>query len=482
MTDRPDAPDDSAAAGGLASPASAAGEVPGSDPAAAGTAVPDPAPGPAAEPDLVPAPGAPGSAARRPAPGSEPSAAGHRGVRLRTLARRLWERGSGPETDAGSTEPGTSGAGREPGGVLALPSPDEQVPRPLRQVAAWAWRLILVAILIYGAFRVAVELRLVVLPLIAAILLTALLQPLSARLRGAGLPALLATWLTFLAAIVIIAGAITLTANRVSADYPQLASEVKRTVTEIQHSLAGPPFHLRGARLQNLIDEAGQFISQHKSMIAGTVVTGGKIFLEFAAGLVLMLFISFFLLKDGDRIYAWLISGMSREANRRMTNAGAAAWHVLTSYVRGTIVVAAIHAVFIGLALWLLRVPLVVPLIILVFLAAFIPLVGILVVGFLAILVTLATKGWIAALILVAVFLVENQIEGHLLQPLVVGRAVRLHPLAIIIVLAVGGVIAGIPGAIVAVPLAAVITYAWPFLRHSGPEPAPDGPVSPPEG
>jgi predicted PurR-regulated permease PerM len=121
--------------------------------------------------------------------------------------------------------------------------------------------------------------------------------------------------------------------------------------------------------------------------------------------------------------------------------------------------------VFIGVALWALGVPLLVPLIILVFLAAFIPLIGILVVGALAILVTLATKGWLAAVILVAVFLVENQIEGHLLQPLVVGRAVRLHPLAIILALGVGGVVAGIPGAIVAVPAAAVITYAWPFLR-----------------
>ncbi|HEY1640321.1 MAG TPA: AI-2E family transporter [Streptosporangiaceae bacterium] len=488
MTDRPQTPDDSTAAaadaagaaGGLAVPASAAGEQPGSDPAAAGTAVPDPAPGPGAEPDLVPPPGT--TAGAGPAAGREPPAAGLPGARLRTLARRLWERGSGADPEDQGAPPEAAGAGGVPGGVPAVPSPDEQVPRLLRQVAAWAWRLILVAILIYGAFRVTVELRLVVLPLIAAILLTALLQPLAARLRGYGMPGLLATWLTFLAAIVIIAGVITLTANRVSADYPQLAREVKRTVTEVQHSLAGPPFHLHGARLQNLLDQAGQFISQHKSMIAGTVVTGGKIFLEVLAGVVLMLFISFFLLKDGDRIYAWLISGLSREANRRMTNAGAAAWHVLTSYVRGTIVVAAIHAVFIGLALWLLGVPLVVPLIILVFLAAFIPLIGILVIGFLAILVTLATKGWLAAVILLAVFVVENQIEGHLLQPLVVGRAVRLHPLAIIIVLAIGGVIAGIPGAIVAVPLAAVITYAWPFLRHSGPEPEPGGPVSPPEG
>jgi predicted PurR-regulated permease PerM len=427
--------------------------------------------------------GDPGPAAADPASGTaaggEP-AAGTAAPRLRSLARRLWEAGRATSEQGAPGATGTGAgaglAGEPPAGPAAadLTSPDEQVPRLLRQVAAWAWRLILVAILVYGIFRMAVALRLVVLPLIAALLLTALLQPLSARLRRTGMPALPATWCTFLAAIVVIAGAVTLTANRVSADYPTLAAEVKRTATELQTSLAGPPFHLHGARLQQLTNQVVQYISQHKSVIAGTVVTGGKIFLEILTGLVLMLFISFFLLKDGERIWSWLISGLGPEANRRLGNAGTAAWRALTNYVRGTTAVAAIHAIFIGLALWILGVPLLVPLIILVFLAAFIPLIGILVVGALAILVTLATKGWLAAVILVVVFLVENQLEGHLLQPLVVGRAVRLHPLAIILVLAVGAVIAGIPGAIVAVPAAAVITYAWPFLRGGRPVSPPD--------
>ena len=361
----------------------------------------------------------------------------------------------------------------EPPAPPPPPAVDEQVPRPLRQAAAWAWRIILVAILIYGIFRVAEDLRLVVLPLIAAILLTALLQPVAARLRRRGLPPLLATWCTFLGAIVIIAGVITLAANQVSADYPMLVSEVRRTADELQRSLAGAPFHLHGARLQQLTNQLVKYISQHKAVIAGTVVTGGRILLEIVAGIVLTLFITFFLLKDGDRIWSWLISHLSREANRRMGRAGHAAWHTLTSYIRGTTAVAAIHAIFIGVALWLLGVPLLVPLIIMVFLAAYIPLVGILVVGALAIAVTLATKGVLAALILLAVFLAENQIESHLLQPLVVGRAVHLHPLAIILVLSLGGIIAGIPGAIVAVPAAAVITYAWPLLREPAPPTAP---------
>jgi predicted PurR-regulated permease PerM len=350
-----------------------------------------------------------------------------------------------------------------------LVAPEAQVSRPLRQAAAWSWCLLLTAAAIYLTFRLAVSLRLVILPFMAAMLFTALLQPFTARLHRTGMPKLAATWCAFLLALLVIAGAITLFANRVSADYPTLFSEVQRTTKQVQHSLAGPPFHLSSARLAQLGNDVVKFISQHKSQVAGTVLTGGKYALEFVTGLVLTLFISFFLLKDGPRIWAWVISGLRPEAKRRVGNAGDAAWRALVNYVRGTTAVAAIHALFLGLAFWLLGLPLLVPFIVLVFLAAFVPIIGILVVGGLAILVALATKGWVAALILLAVLLVENQIEGHLLQPLVVGRIVRLHPLAIIIVLAVGAIIAGIPGAIIAVPLTAVISYAWPALR--GPRP-----------
>jgi predicted PurR-regulated permease PerM len=386
---------------------------------------------------------------------------------LRALARRLLAR-SLAEPAHHQPESSVSADSRADA-ESAGPAPDTQVPRLLQQAVGWSWRLLLNGLVIYITFRLAVELRLVVLPFIAALLLTALLQPLSARLRRSGFAPLLATWCTFLLAIIVIAGAMSLFADRVSADYGTLSAEVTRTAGEVQRSLAGPPFHLNAARLATLNKDLVNYISQHKSQIAGTVLTGGKYAIEFLAGLVLMLFISFFLIKDGPRIWWYLIRRLPTEARRRVNRAGDAAWRALVNYVRGTVVVAAIHALFLGLALWLLGVPLLVPLIVLVFIAAFVPIIGILAVGALAILIALATKGWVAAVILLAVLIVENQIEGHLLQPLVVGRIVKLHPLAIILVLAVGAVIAGIPGAIVAVPFAAVITYAWPALR-SGPE------------
>jgi predicted PurR-regulated permease PerM len=315
-----------------------------------------------------------------------------------------------------------------------------------------------------------VFLRLVTLPFIAAMLATALFQPLAAWMRRHGLSPLLSTWCTFLLGLILVAGAVTLLVTQISSEYPVLFNELQKTAIHLQHSLAGPPFHVKSARLSKLISEGLHYISQHKSVVAGTVLTGGKYASEFLAGGVLTLFIGFFLLKDGAGIWKWLIHGMSPEAKRRMAHAGDQGWRALVNYMRGTTVVACIHAVLLGLALWILGVPLLVPLIILVFIAAFIPLIGILVVGALAILVALATKGVVAAIILLAVLLVENQIEGHLLQPLVVGRIVKLHPLAIILVLAVGGIIAGIPGAIIAVPTAALITYAWPALRNGPPD------------
>ena len=155
-----------------------------------------------------------------------------------------------------------------------------------------------------------------------------------------------------------------------------------------------------------------------------------------------------------------------------MDRAGRAGWLAVVYYMRGTVVVAAIHALVIGLTLYFMDAPLVIPLAVLVFVAAFVPLVGLLVAGALAFLVVLAAKGWVDALILLVVLIVEDQLEGHLLQPQVVGRVIRLHPLAIILALAVGGVLAGIAGAVVAVPIVAVITRALPELRRS--EPGPD--------
>ena len=413
------------------------------------------------------------------------------------LARLVtaWKAGSDPggpdpESPDGLVGPGRSGGLN--GAAVAVPAgqpeqaradvPDRsentaehnRVPGWLQTGAAWSWRLLLLATALYLIARVIGVLYIVVVPCTAALLLTALLQPLTARLRRAGLPGLAATWGTLLIAALVLGGIVLLVTNRVSADYPTLVDETRHTTTQVESWLSGPPFHIKSSNVQNALNNIPGYLSKHKALVEGTVVTGGKIAAEFFGGLVLMLFVMFFLIKDGERIWAWLIGALRTDTAERVDRAGHAAWLAVVYYMRGTVVVAAIHAVVIGVTLFIMGAPLVIPLAVLVFLAAFVPLVGLLVAGTLAILVTLAAKGWVAAVILLGVLIIEDQLEGHLLQPQVVGRVIRLHPLAIILSLAVGGVLAGVAGAVVAVPIVAVITRAVPELRRR--DPAPGGP------
>ena len=342
----------------------------------------------------------------------------------------------------------------------------EAVPRWLRVSAGWSWRLLVLAALLYVAGKVAALLYLVIVPFAAAILLTALLQPLAARLRRAGLGPLAGTWCTLLLAFALIGGAVWLVTARVEAEYPALVTQVGRTSTQMQNWLASSPFHIRTGNLEKISDNFVNYLTQHRSTVEGAALTGGRIVVELLAGIVLCFFISFFLIKDGERIWAWLVSGLSADRARRANLAGHAAWQAVVYYVRGTIVVAAIHAVVMGITLTVIGSPLVAPLALFMFVAAFVPLAGVLIAGTVAILIVLASKGLIAAVIVLAVMVVMNQLEGHLLQPQVVGKMVRLHPLAVILVLAVAGVVAGIAGAVVAVPITAALTSATRALQH----------------
>ena len=351
-----------------------------------------------------------------------------------------------------------------PAGVAVSPATD--VPGWLRVSAAWAWRLLLLAALLWVAGRIASLLYVVIVPFAAAILLSALLQPLTARLRRAGLGPLGATWCTLLLAFVLIGGAVWLVTARVEAEYPALVTQVGHTSTQLQSWLARSPLHVKTGNLEKISDNLVNYLSQHRSTVEGAALTGGRIVVELLAGVVLCFFVSFFLIKDGERIWSWLIGGLTDARRRRADLAGHAAWQAVVYYVRGTVAVAAIHAVVMGITLTIVGSPLVAPLALFMFVAAFVPLVGVLIAGTAAILIVLAAKGLIAAVVVLAVMIVMNQLEGHLLQPQVVGKMVRLHPLAVILVLAVAGVTAGIAGAVVAVPVTAAVTSAARALRH----------------
>jgi predicted PurR-regulated permease PerM len=344
-----------------------------------------------------------------------------------------------------------------------------EVPSWLRKGAGWSWRLLIFAAVIYVLARIAIVLYVVLVPFTGALLLTALLQPLAGRLRRAGLGPLSATWCVFLLALVVIAGTGALITARVQSEYSGLVIQVRHTFVQVQSVLTGPPFHLHIANLQKLSNDIVVYLRSHQSLVEGTVVAGGRVVAEILAGLVLMFFITFFLIKDGDKIWSWLTGGLRPERRERVDAAGHAAWRAVVLYIRGTVVVAAFHATVMGVTLSIMNAPLAAPLSLLMFLAAFVPLVGALVAGALAVLVVLAAKGWLLAVVLLGVLLVMNQVESHLLQPQIVGKMVRLHPLAVILVLAVGGVLGGIFGAVIAVPLTAAISRAVPKLRGDGP-------------
>ena len=208
-----------------------------------------------------------------------------------------------------------------PGGPGGYPDAGAaaDVPRWLRVSAAWSWRLLLLAALLYVAGRIASLLYLVIVPFAAAILLSALLQPLTGRLRRAGLGPLGATWCTLLLAFVLIGGAVWLVTTRVEAEYPTLVTQVEHTSTQLQSWLASSPLHVRTGNLAKISDNLVNFLSQHRSTVEGAALTGGRIVVELLAGIVLCFFISFFLIKDGDRIWSWLIGGLADARRRRAT-------------------------------------------------------------------------------------------------------------------------------------------------------------------
>jgi predicted PurR-regulated permease PerM len=394
------------------------------------------------------------------------------------------------EPDATPDPPGARGeeAGQATGQDSATVSPralsaaflgdSADVPHWIRLAAAWAWRLLLLVVVLYILARLAALLYIVVVPCAASLLLTALLHPLYARLRRRGLPPLAATWCTMLLALVVLAGVTAVATARVEEQYRALLDQLRHTATQLQDWLAGPPFHVKAGNISKTSANIVKYLSQHQSLVEGTAVTGARIAAETLGGVVLAIFVTFFLIKDGRKIWLWLIR-LLRPANReRVDRAGQLAWITVEFYMRGTVAVAAIQMVVMGITLTVLNAPLAIPIALLLFLAAFVPLVGVLVAGTMAVLVTLVAKGLIDAIIVLGVLVVMNQLEGHLLHPQIVGKMVRLHPLAVILVLAVGAVVAGIAGAVVAVPLTAVVSRFVAELRKEPPPPPQKGPDS----
>jgi predicted PurR-regulated permease PerM len=343
---------------------------------------------------------------------------------------------------------------------------------PGMQIAsAWAWRFLVIvaAVVVIGyGMRYLSE---VVVPVTVGVLLTALLVPVTNGLQRLRLPRGPAAGITVLATVVLVAGLLTLVGTQIASQFESLSTQVGEGVQKLR-DLARINFGLTDADITNafnsLRDEitSGGALGQRAAEV-GTTAT------HVLAGLAISLFCLFFFLYQGNQIWAWLVRLFPRQAREKADSSGRKAWVSLTAFVRATIIVAAVDAIGISLGAAILGLPLVSAIGILVFVGSFVPVVGALVSGAVAVLVALVAKGPIVAIIMLAVVIGVQQLEAHVLQPFLLGRAVAVHPLAIILAIATGVIVAGIVGALIAVPTAAVLNTVVNHLAGNDVDPEP---------
>jgi predicted PurR-regulated permease PerM len=359
--------------------------------------------------------------------------------------------------------------------VEQAPSVDDGLPAGVRIAGAWAWRVILFIACAYLLIRVVSLLQIVVVPIAIALLLAALLEPVSATLRRRGVNRSLAAGLVLVGGLLVVFGGLTLIVQTVISQLDDLRAQVGDGLAEVQGWLSQGPLHLSQSQLSGGLDRLRTAITDNQGTLTSGAWNTAATLGEVVAGFLLVLFTLFFYLRDGGQIWTFVCRMLPRAARIPAARAGHYSWHTLVSYVRATVLVAFVDAAGIGIGLAILRVPLALPLAALVFLSAFIPVIGATLSGTVAVLVALVTVGPVKALIVLGVVLAVQQLEGHVLQPLIMGRAVALHPLAVILAIAVGVVVAGIVGGLVAVPLLGVLNTAIRYLfSHPGGEPTPD--------
>ncbi|CAA9507482.1 MAG: hypothetical protein AVDCRST_MAG13-2614 [uncultured Solirubrobacteraceae bacterium] len=337
--------------------------------------------------------------------------------------------------------------------------------RGLGAAATVSLRILLVAAAAALVVYVLVLLRLVVLPVILALLVATVLAPPAGWLRRRGAPAALAALAVMLGALVAFAGVFALVIPTAIAELDDVGATAREGLDEAVRWLTRGPLGLSEAQIDRAIDQGLDRLRGSGEGLAGSAARGALLLAELVTGVLLAVVLVFFFLKDGRGIWEWVVNRIPARRRPIAHDIGTRAWDVLTAYVRGVAIVALFDAVVIGLALWIIGVPLVIPLAVLTFLGAFVPLAGAVVAGALAALVALVTVGVVPALLVVAAVTIVQQVEGDVLYPLVVGRSLELHPVAILLSLTAGAVLAGIVGALLAVPTAAVAWTAYGCLR-----------------
>jgi len=347
---------------------------------------------------------------------------------------------------------------------MAEPESD-RIPSWYLTLAAYAWRFVVIVLAGWVLLYVIVRLRLVFIPVLVALLIASILIAPVTWLRNRGWRPLLATWTVLLASGLVIVGIFAAIVPVFVDQLSNLGQELRESADRVLEWLAEGPLEISEQEVDDYIDRAGDQLRQNSSVITGGVVSGVTKTGEFLTGLLLTLVLVFFFLKDGEQIAGWFLRQFSSDKKPHIAEMGRRGFATLAAYARGTSIIALVDGVLIGLALLIVGSPLALPLGVITFFASFFPIIGAVVAGIIAALVTLVTNGPADALIITGVIIAIQQIEGDVLQPIVMGRMVRLHPLAILLALTAGGILAGIAGAFVAVPVAAVVATIGQYLK-----------------
>jgi predicted PurR-regulated permease PerM len=345
-------------------------------------------------------------------------------------------------------------------------APDPSVPRGMVVAGAWSWRVLLVVAVVAVFVWLVIQLRIIVIPFLVALLVSALLVPFSGWLQRHRWPKWVAVVVSLVGFLVVVAGLFALVVLQVVDGWPALRDRSVASYGELKQFLLASPLHLTEGQLNGYVRDAVAALQQDSQPLLRGALSIGSTAGHVGAGLVLMLFTTIFLLVGGGEIWRWVVRLFPRAARDAVDGAGRAGWLTLTNFVKVQIFVAFVDAVGIGLGALLLGLPLVAPIAIAVFLGSFVPVVGAVATGAIAVVVALVYNGWVVALLMLAVVILVQQIEGHLLQPFVMGSAVKVHPLAVVFAVAAGALLAGIPGALFAVPVIAVLNVMIGYVAR----------------
>ncbi|MBN9606369.1 MAG: AI-2E family transporter [Actinomycetales bacterium] len=352
----------------------------------------------------------------------------------------------------------------------------EAVSPGMRVAAAWSWRILVVAAVVALVGFLIVQLRDIAVPFFVAVLLAALFVPLKNLLVRHGWPRGLAVALCMVLLVAIVGGLVTLVVFQVRGELPSLQRQADIKYHELLTWLQGPPFELSAKDIDGYLGQIWTAIQADLGSVLSGALSVGTTAGHVLTGALLVLFSLIFLLLDGGRIWAWVTGLFPTRARAAIRGAGAVGWGGLSSFVRVQVFVAAVDAVGIGLGAailggvgqwagwWQTGFPLVIPIAVIVFLASFVPFVGAIVSGAIAVLVALGYYGVVPAIVMLGIVILVQQLEAHVLQPFVIGSAVRVHPLAIVLSVAAGGFVAGIAGTLFAVPLAVVLSRMIGYL------------------